>query len=35
VLLVVAAGLALAVAATIYPSREAARLTPVEAIRHE
>ena len=35
VLLVVAAGLALAVAATIYPSREAAALTPVDAIRHE
>lgn len=35
VLMVVTAGLALAVAATIYPSREAARLTPVEAIRHE
>ena len=35
VLIVVGAGLALAVAATIYPSREAARLTPVEAIRHE
>lgn len=35
VLLVVAAGLALAVAATIYPSREAAGLTPVDAIRHE
>ncbi|HET7041899.1 MAG TPA: ABC transporter permease [Gemmatimonadales bacterium] len=35
VLLVVAAALALAVAATVYPAREAARLTPVEAIRHE
>jgi lipoprotein-releasing system permease protein len=35
VLLVVAAGLALAVAATVYPSREAAALTPVDAIRHE
>jgi lipoprotein-releasing system permease protein len=35
VLMVVAAGLALAVAATIYPSREAAGLTPVDAIRHE
>jgi lipoprotein-releasing system permease protein len=35
VLLVVGAGLALAVAATIYPSREAAALTPVDAIRHE
>ncbi|HVX87797.1 MAG TPA: ABC transporter permease [Gemmatimonadales bacterium] len=35
VLLVVAAGLALAMAATLYPSREAAALTPVEAIRHE
>ena len=35
VAIVVLAGLALAVAATIYPSREAAALTPVEAIRHE
>lgn len=35
VALVVVAGLLLAVAATIYPSREAAALTPVEAIRHE
>jgi lipoprotein-releasing system permease protein len=33
--LVVIAGLLLAVAATVYPSREAAALTPVEAIRHE
>ena len=35
VLIVVAVGLALAVAATIYPSRQAASLTPVDAIRHE
>jgi lipoprotein-releasing system permease protein len=33
--IVVLAGFALAVAATIYPSREAAGLTPVDAIRHE
>jgi lipoprotein-releasing system permease protein len=32
---VVLAGLGLAVLATIYPSREAAALTPVDAIRHE
>jgi lipoprotein-releasing system permease protein len=35
VLVVVAASLLLAVIATIYPSRSAAGLTPVEAIRHE
>jgi len=35
VLLVVAASLLLAILATIYPSRSAASLTPVEAIRHE
>jgi len=32
---VVAASVAIAVLATLYPSRSAARLTPVEAIRHE
>ncbi|MBA3554662.1 MAG: ABC transporter permease [Gemmatimonadales bacterium] len=35
VVVVVAASLAIAVLATIYPSRSAAALTPVEAIRHE
>jgi lipoprotein-releasing system permease protein len=35
VLVVVVASLLLAVLATIYPSRSAASLTPVEAIRHE
>jgi len=35
VAVVVFAGLGLAVLATIYPSREAAALTPVDAIRHE
>ena len=35
VALVVAAGFLLAIAATLYPSREAAALTPVDAIRHE
>lgn len=35
VLVVVAASVTLAVLATLYPSRSAARLTPVEAIRHE
>jgi lipoprotein-releasing system permease protein len=35
VLVVVLVSLLLAVLATIYPSRSAARLTPVEAIRHE
>jgi lipoprotein-releasing system permease protein len=35
VLVVVLASLAIAVLATLYPSRSAARLTPVEAIRHD
>ncbi len=35
VLVVVAASLALAILATVYPSRSAARLSPVDAIRHE
>lgn len=35
ILVVVAASLALAVVATMHPSRSAARLTPVDAIRHE
>ncbi|HEX5385355.1 MAG TPA: ABC transporter permease [Gemmatimonadales bacterium] len=35
VLVVVAASIAIAVLATVYPSLSAARLTPVEAIRHE
>jgi len=35
VLVIVLASLLLAVLATIYPSRSASRLTPVEAIRHE
>jgi lipoprotein-releasing system permease protein len=35
VLVVVLASLAVAVLATLYPSRSAAALTPVEAIRHE
>ena len=35
VIVVVFASLLLAIAATIHPSRSAARLTPVEAIRHE
>jgi lipoprotein-releasing system permease protein len=34
-IVVVVASLAIAVLATIYPSRSAAALTPVEAIRHE
>jgi lipoprotein-releasing system permease protein len=34
-IVVVLASLAIAVLATIYPSRSAAALTPVEAIRHE
>ena len=35
VAVVVVASFAIAVLATIYPSRSAAALTPVEAIRHE
>jgi lipoprotein-releasing system permease protein len=35
VLVVVVASVAIAVLATVYPSRSAAALTPVEAIRHE
>jgi lipoprotein-releasing system permease protein len=35
VLVVVVTSLAIAVVATVYPSRSAAALTPVEAIRHE
>jgi ABC-type lipoprotein release transport system permease subunit len=35
VLVVVLASLAIAVLATVYPSRAAAGLTPVDAIRHE
>ncbi len=35
VLLIVAASVLVAFAATIYPARQAARLLPVEAIRHE
>jgi ABC-type lipoprotein release transport system permease subunit len=35
VIVVLAASAAIAVLATIYPSRSASRLTPVEAIRHE
>lgn len=35
VLVVIVAGLLLAIAATLHPSRTAARLTPVDAIRHE
>jgi lipoprotein-releasing system permease protein len=35
VTLIVLASLAVAAIATIYPARQAARLYPVEAIRHE
>ncbi|MEP6689166.1 MAG: FtsX-like permease family protein, partial [Gemmatimonadales bacterium] len=35
VMVVVLASLAIAVLATVYPSRAAAGLTPVDAIRHE
>ena len=35
VLIVIAASVLIAVVATLYPSRAAARLAPVEAIRHE
>jgi lipoprotein-releasing system permease protein len=35
VLVVVLASLAIAILATVYPSRSAAGLTPVDAIRHE
>jgi len=35
VMVVVLASIAVALLATLYPSRSAARLTPVEAIRHE
>jgi len=35
VTIVVVASLLLAVLATIYPSRSAGRLAPVDAIRHE
>ena len=35
VFVVVAASLAIAVLATLYPSRSASGLTPVDAIRHE
>jgi lipoprotein-releasing system permease protein len=35
VAIVVGASIAIAVLATVYPSRTAAGLTPVEAIRHE
>ena len=34
-MVVVVASLAIAVLATLYPSRAAAALTPVDAIRHE
>jgi lipoprotein-releasing system permease protein len=35
VAVVIAAGLFVAIVATLYPSRAATRLTPVDAIRHE
>ena len=35
IFLIVAASVLISFLATIYPSRQAARLTPVEAIRHE
>jgi len=35
VVLILAASLAIAALATLYPSRQASRLFPVEAIRHE
>ena len=35
ILWIVAASIAIAALATLYPSRQAARLYPVEAIRHE
>jgi lipoprotein-releasing system permease protein len=35
VLLIVAASIVIAAVATLYPAKQAARLYPVEAIRHE
>jgi lipoprotein-releasing system permease protein len=35
VLLIVLASIAIAALATVYPARQAARLFPIEAIRHE
>jgi lipoprotein-releasing system permease protein len=35
VVLIVVASLAIAAIATLYPARQASRLFPVEAIRHE